>query len=47
MRQPGRSSQRVQYDKKGCEKFQMELKIYEHHFYKADWQEFDKLIEAA
>jgi len=26
---------------------QMELKIYEHHFYKADWQELDKLIEAA
>jgi hypothetical protein len=25
---------------------QMELKIYEHHFYKADWQELDKLIEA-
>ena len=26
---------------------QMELKIYEHHFYKADWEELDKLIEAA
>jgi len=26
---------------------QIELKIYEHHFYKADWQELDKLIEAA
>lgn len=26
---------------------QMELKLYEHHFYKADWEEFDKLTEAA
>lgn len=26
---------------------QVELKLYEHHFYKADWEEFDKLIEAA
>lgn len=26
---------------------QMELKIYEHHFYKADWQELDEFIEAA
>ena len=26
---------------------QIELKLYEHHFYKADWQELDKLIEAA
>ena len=26
---------------------QMELKLYEHHFNKADWQELDKLIEAA
>ena len=33
---------------------QMELKLYEHHFYKADWEEparwsggLDKLIEAA
>jgi len=27
--------------------FKMELKLYEHHFYKADWEELDKLIEAA
>jgi len=26
---------------------QIELKMYEHHFYKADWEELDKLIEAA
>ena len=26
---------------------QMELKLYEHHFYKANWEELDKLIEAA
>ena len=26
---------------------QTELKLYEHHFYKADWEELDKLIEAA
>ena len=26
---------------------QMELKLYEHHFYKADWKELDRLIEAA
>jgi hypothetical protein len=26
---------------------QVELKLYEHHFYKADWEELDKLIEAA
>jgi MFS transporter, Spinster family, sphingosine-1-phosphate transporter len=26
---------------------QFELKLYEDHFYKADWEEFDKLIEAA
>jgi len=26
---------------------QMELKLYEHHFYKADWEELDRLIEAA
>jgi len=25
---------------------QVELKLYEHHFYKADWEEFDKHIEA-
>jgi len=25
----------------------MELKLYEHHFYKADWEELDKLTEAA
>ncbi len=26
---------------------QTEIKMYENHFYKADWQELDKLIEAA
>ena len=26
---------------------QMELKLYEHHFYKPDWDELDRLIEAA
>jgi len=26
---------------------QTELKMYEHHFYKADWQELERLIEAA
>jgi len=26
---------------------QMELKLYEHHFNKADWEELDRLIEAA
>ena len=26
---------------------QTELKMYEHHFYKADWEELDRLIEVA
>ncbi len=26
---------------------QMELKLYERHFYKADWEELDSLVEAA
>ncbi len=26
---------------------QIELRMYEHHFYKADWEELDKLIDAA
>ena len=26
---------------------QMEIKLYEHHFYKADWEELDRLIDAA
>ena len=26
---------------------QIELKMYEHHFYKDDWEELDRLIEAA
>jgi hypothetical protein len=26
---------------------QIELKMYEHHFYKADWEELERLIEAA
>jgi hypothetical protein len=26
---------------------QIELKMYEHHFYKSDWEELDRLIEAA
>jgi hypothetical protein len=26
---------------------QIELKMYENHFYKDDWEEFDRLIEAA
>ena len=26
---------------------QIKLKMYEHHFYKADWEELDKLTEAA
>ncbi len=26
---------------------QIELKMYEHHFYKADWEELGQLIEAA
>ena len=26
---------------------QMELKLYEHHFYKVNWEELDRLIEAA
>jgi hypothetical protein len=26
---------------------QIELRMYEHHFYKADWEELDQLIEAA
>ena len=26
---------------------QMKLKLYEHHFYKPDWDELDRLIEAA
>jgi len=25
----------------------IELKKYEHHFYKAEWEELDRLIEAA
>jgi hypothetical protein len=25
----------------------MEIKLYEHHFYKADWEELDRHIEAA
>ncbi len=25
---------------------QIELKMYEHHFYKADWEELDRLNEA-
>ena len=24
-----------------------ELKMYEHHFYKADWEELDRFIKAA
>ena len=24
---------------------QMKIKLYEHHFYKADWREFDRLVE--
>jgi hypothetical protein len=27
--------------------YQMEIKLYEHYFYKADWEELDKLIETA
>lgn len=27
--------------------YQMEIKSYEHHFYKADWKELDGLIEVA
>ncbi len=27
--------------------FSEQLKMYEHHFYKADWEELDRLIEAA
>ncbi len=26
---------------------QIELKMCEHHFYKVDWEELDRLIEAA
>jgi hypothetical protein len=26
---------------------QIELRMYEHHSYKADWEELDRLIEAA
>ncbi len=26
---------------------QTEIKMYENHFYKADWEELDRLIEAA
>jgi hypothetical protein len=26
---------------------QTEIKLYEHHFYKAEWEELDRLIEAA
>ena len=26
---------------------QTEIKLYEHHFYKADWEEMDRIIEAA
>ena len=26
---------------------QIELRMYEHYFYKADWEELDRLIEAA
>jgi len=26
---------------------QTEIKLYEHHFYKADWEELDRLVEAA
>jgi len=26
---------------------QIELRMYEHHFYKADWEELDRLIDAA
>ena len=26
---------------------QIKLKMYEHHFYKADWEELDGLVEAA
>jgi hypothetical protein len=25
--------------------YQTEIKMYEHHFYKADWEELDKLID--
>jgi len=27
--------------------YQKEIKLYEQHFYKADWEELDRLIEAA
>jgi hypothetical protein len=27
--------------------FSKQLKMYEHHFYNADWEELDRLIEAA
>jgi len=27
--------------------YQTEIKMYEHHFYKAEWEELDKLIDAA
>jgi len=26
---------------------QIEIKMYENHFYKADWKELDRLVEAA
>jgi hypothetical protein len=29
------------------EQFSEQLKMYEHHFYKADWEELDRLIEGA
>jgi hypothetical protein len=30
-----------------CSGHQIELRMYEHHFYKAHWEELDRLIEAA
>jgi restriction endonuclease len=27
--------------------YQMEIKLYEHHFYKVNWEELDRLIEVA
>jgi hypothetical protein len=29
-----------------CSGHQTEIKMYEHHFYKSDWEELDRLIEA-
>ena len=26
---------------------QTKIKMYEHHFYKADWQELDRIVEVA